>query len=179
MLRRFLRNASSSSDNNNNNNNNNTASLPSNNRQSSVSSEGGGESGGGSTFSLSPSSLLSGSLRSQQSSASTSWKAHEKLKDVVSNTMKVEELMSFDACIEAANALATSGKEDCSVLVSADGELLIVPQQQQQQQQQETPPSASKRRTPSTVSSKQKSPSTSPNASTYNNHSGKTLLPTN
>jgi hypothetical protein len=65
--------------------------------------------------------------------------------------MKVEELMSFDACIEAANALATSGNEDCSVLVSADGELLIVPHQQQQQQ--EETPAASQRRTPSSSSS--------------------------
>jgi len=56
---------------------------------------------------------------------------------------KVEELAAFDACVEACDALAasssyaqTSGKkdpetglQDCSVLVSPDGNLLIIPQE--------------------------------------------------
>jgi len=55
---------------------------------------------------------------------------------------KIDHLSSFDACIEACDALATSsssahgnsrdpstGLTDCSVLVSPEGELLLMPQQ--------------------------------------------------
>ena len=56
---------------------------------------------------------------------------------------KVEELAAFDACVEACDALAASssyahssgktdpetGLQDCSVLVSPDGNLLIIPQE--------------------------------------------------
>ncbi|KAG7344539.1 hypothetical protein IV203_022547 [Nitzschia inconspicua] len=96
--------------------------------------------------------------KTQQTSKSASWKAHEKLKEVLANTMKVEELINFDSCVEAADSLAataatgsaaqsvdpSTGLVDCSVLVSPEGELLVVPQlqhhhqQQQQQQQQES-----------------------------------------
>jgi hypothetical protein len=87
-----------------------------------------------------------------QRSKSTSWKAHEKLKDVLANTMKVEELMNFDNCVEAADSLAataatnekaaqridsSTGLVDCSVLVSPDGELLVVPQLQLAKKQQQ------------------------------------------
>jgi hypothetical protein len=58
---------------------------------------------------------------------------------------KVEELAAFDACVEACDALAASshysqsagkidpetGLQDCSVLVSPDGDLLIIPQDTQ------------------------------------------------
>lgn len=70
----------------------------------------------------------------------------------VSNT-KVEELAAFDACVEACDALAasstyaqSSGKKDpetglldCSVLVSPDGNLLIIPQDKHEQQQATSP----------------------------------------
>jgi hypothetical protein len=60
---------------------------------------------------------------------------------------KVDHLLKFDACVEAADALAAAagqrvtqvsrrdsntGLMDCSVLVSADGELLLVPQGEHQ-----------------------------------------------
>ena len=64
---------------------------------------------------------------------------------------KVHHLAKFDACIEACDALAASSSlvsngrrhepftsiPDCSVLVSPDGDLLLMPQQQLQQQQQQ------------------------------------------
>ncbi|KAL3909876.1 MAG: hypothetical protein SGILL_007913, partial [Bacillariaceae sp.] len=73
---------------------------------------------------------------------STSFKAHEKLKDVVANTMKVEELMNFDACVEAADSQASTSTGrmdpstalmDPSVLVSAEGEMLIIPHHQHEE----------------------------------------------
>jgi hypothetical protein len=59
------------------------------------------------------------------------------------NLRKVEELAAFDACVEACDALAThssyaqssvrrdavTGLLDCSVLVSPDGDLLLLPQE--------------------------------------------------
>ena len=59
-----------------------------------------------------------------------------------SYTVMVRELAAFDASVEASDALAASstssgrtdkstGLVDCSVLVSADGDLLIIPQEQQ------------------------------------------------
>jgi len=67
-----------------------------------------------------------------------------RLKEVVATTVvdNIDGLKGFDSCIEAADALASSsvpsgrgvddltGMVDCSVLVSPDGELLIVPQKQ-------------------------------------------------
>ncbi|KAL3916616.1 MAG: hypothetical protein SGILL_005097 [Bacillariaceae sp.] len=60
--------------------------------------------------------------------------------------MKVEELMAFDGCVEAADAQASSstgrmdpvmtGLIDPSVLVSAEGDLLIIPYQQHQQEKE-------------------------------------------
>jgi hypothetical protein len=80
-------------------------------------------------------------------------------KDLIA---KVEHLSKFDACIEAADALAaaaghrvgpfsridaTTGLHDCSVLVSPDGNLLLVPQGEHQTlyktQRPSTPPPAS------------------------------------
>jgi hypothetical protein len=62
-------------------------------------------------------------------------------QEIDSTVQKVEELAPFDTCVEACDALAASstssgrndpvtGLVDCSVLVSADGELLIIPQEQ-------------------------------------------------
>ena len=67
-----------------------------------------------------------------------------RLKDVVTKTLlnKVEGLKSFEACINASDSLVSTstssgrradnktGLVDCSVLVSPDGELLIIPQEQ-------------------------------------------------
>lgn len=61
--------------------------------------------------------------------------------NVAELTAKVQALAAFDACIEAADAMAASGDgkltesgiPNCSVLVSADGELLLVPQGQESQ----------------------------------------------
>ena len=44
----------------------------------------------------------------QRSTSTASDKAHEKLKDVLANTMKVEELMNFDAAVEAADSQAST-----------------------------------------------------------------------
>ncbi len=78
-------------------------------------------------------------------SASTERQNHaSRLKEVVAATMTddVEGLKPFESCIDASDTLASrstssgqgldsaSGLLDCSVLVSADGELLIIPQQQ-------------------------------------------------
>jgi hypothetical protein len=63
--------------------------------------------------------------------------------DVEIDNTKVDELAAFDACVEAYDALAASssyaqssgktdpetGLQDCSVLVSPDGNLLIIPQE--------------------------------------------------
>lgn len=75
-------------------------------------------------------------------SKAESWNADERLRELVANTTRVEELKCFDACIEASDAMASistssgrvddaTGLVDCSVLVSADGELLLIPQDQQ------------------------------------------------
>lgn len=67
-----------------------------------------------------------------------------RLKDVVTKTLlnKVEGLNCFEACINASDILVSTstssgrradnktGLVDCSVLVSPDGELLIIPQEQ-------------------------------------------------
>lgn len=64
-----------------------------------------------------------------------------KHQEIDSTVQKVEELAPFDTCVEACDALAASstssgrndpatGLVDCSVLVSADGELLIIPLEQ-------------------------------------------------
>ena len=79
-------------------------------------------------------------------------------ESITMNNTKVEELAAFDACVEACDALAasssyaqTSGKkdpetglQDCSVVVSPDGNLLIIPQEQVEEQKDskipDTPP---------------------------------------
>jgi hypothetical protein len=64
-----------------------------------------------------------------------------KHQEIDSTVKKVQELAMFDSCVEACDALAASstssgrndpatGLVDCSVLVSADGELLIIPLEQ-------------------------------------------------
>jgi hypothetical protein len=70
------------------------------------------------------------------------FQAEEKQKKSDSNAAHVEDLAPFDACIEACDQLASTstssgrydpstGLMDCSVLVSADGDLLIIPRKQQ------------------------------------------------
>ena len=70
--------------------------------------------------------------------------AFRERKDIDYN-LKVEELAAFDSCVEACDALAASssyaqssskldketGLQDCSVLVSPDGDLLLIPQDAQ------------------------------------------------
>lgn len=72
------------------------------------------------------------------------------LIDTTMLSQNVEHLSRFDACVEACDAQAASSTfahttnrrdpvtnlYDCSVLVSPDGDLLLLPQEQQQQQQQ-------------------------------------------
>ena len=85
-------------------------------------------------------------------SASTERQFHAiRLKEIVEMTMidDVEGLKPFDSCIEASDTLASTstssgrgldsltGMVDCSVLVSPDGELLIIPQQQNCKDEQE------------------------------------------
>mmetsp|Transcript_23631 Transcript_23631/g.26305 ORF Transcript_23631/g.26305 Transcript_23631/m.26305 type:complete len:530 (-) Transcript_23631:1327-2916(-) len=74
-----------------------------------------------------------------------------RLKEVVTKTLlnKVEGLKTFETCIDTSDVLASTstssgnpvdnatGLVDCSVLVSADGELLIIPQQQLGKEEQE------------------------------------------
>ncbi|VEU43393.1 unnamed protein product [Pseudo-nitzschia multistriata] len=87
------------------------------------------------------------SLPATPVSASTEREIHaQRLQKVIAKTMmdSGEGLKSFYSCIEASDALASTstssgrgiddstGLTDCSVLVSPDGELLIIPQQQQQ-----------------------------------------------
>ena len=73
-------------------------------------------------------------------------KANSSLSEE-NNSKQNEKLSSFDACIEACDELASTstssgrvdpktGLVDCSVLVSADGELLIIPQAQQLQKEE-------------------------------------------
>lgn len=83
-------------------------------------------------------------LPSTPISASTERQLHAaRLEEVVTKTLteEVEGLKAFDSCIEASDALAStstctgrgvdssSGLVNCSVLVSPEGELLIIPQQ--------------------------------------------------
>jgi hypothetical protein len=85
------------------------------------------------------------SVSSAPTSAAKTRQIHAaRLKDVVTKTLlnKVEGLKSFEACIDASDSLASTstssgrradsktGLVDCSVLVSPDGELLIIPQEQ-------------------------------------------------
>ena len=78
-------------------------------------------------------------------SASTEREYHAaRLTEIIALTMAddVEGLKPFDSCIEASDTLASTstpigrggdnstGLLDCSVLISADGDLLIIPQQQ-------------------------------------------------
>jgi hypothetical protein len=78
------------------------------------------------------------SSRAQQFSTFLVEKNRKKIEE---NTKKVQELASFDACLEACDALAASstssgrvdpatGLADCSVLISPDGDLLLIPQEQ-------------------------------------------------
>jgi len=74
-----------------------------------------------------------------------------RLKELVANILmdNIEGLNPFHSCIEASDALASTstssgrgvdnstGLIDCSVLVSPDGELLIIPQQQHSKEGQE------------------------------------------
>jgi hypothetical protein len=89
------------------------------------------------------SSSLSGSVSTpKKAPPPMAFEAGKKQKKVDANTLKVEELAPFDACIEACDELASTstssgrfdkatGLVDCSVLVSADGNLLIIPEEQQ------------------------------------------------
>jgi hypothetical protein len=81
-------------------------------------------------------------MRNWSTSRTENFNADERLRELVTNTMKVEGLKVFDACIETSDSLASistssgrvddaTGLVDCSVLVSADGELLLIPQEQQ------------------------------------------------
>lgn len=78
-------------------------------------------------------------------------------EQISSGNFKVEQLKAFDTCVEACDELAatsalggrmdsTTGLTDCSVLVSADGELLIIPQAQAQQQSKDANPTNSRYR---------------------------------
>ena len=72
----------------------------------------------------------------------TSSLAEKNQQIIAANTKKPFHLTSFDGCIEACDALAssaapsgrvdpTTGLPDCSVLISPDGDLLLIPQEQQ------------------------------------------------
>lgn len=74
-----------------------------------------------------------------QSSTSPSWS--EPITSAPPSPRIVNELKAFDVCIEASDEMASTammtgrvdevtGLNDCSVLVSADGDLLIIPQAQ-------------------------------------------------
>ena len=111
-----------------------------NSRPSAVSS-----SKGSTTLSTLPADRDNNRLPTTPISASAQRDYHaNRLKEVVATTVvdNVDGLKGFDSCIEAADAFASSsvpsgrgvddltGMVDCSVLVSPDGELLIIPQKQ-------------------------------------------------
>jgi hypothetical protein len=137
MFRRFLKNTSFNNDGGANINNTTATTTTSTvSRPSAVNTETETSSAFAAFIGLSPSSPAT-----KPGAPNTSWKAHERMKEVVANTLKVEELKPFDTCIEAAESLASTstssgrvdeatGLVDCSVLVSADGELLLIPQLQ-------------------------------------------------
>jgi hypothetical protein len=92
----------------------------------------------------SPTARTLNPLRMPPSNAfSSSAETKLKTKDVPPERMK--DLAPFDACVEACDALAASstssgrieampGLVDCSVLVSPDGDILLIPQEQQKLQ---------------------------------------------
>jgi hypothetical protein len=79
------------------------------------------------------------------------FQAKEMQKKSDANAAHVEDLAPFDACIEACDQLASTstssglydnstGLMDCSVLVSSDADLLIIPRKQQNRSDNEGTP---------------------------------------
>jgi hypothetical protein len=144
MLRRFLRSSASTIEDDNSNGATRASATTSEGEASTTTATNTARVSSTSSF-LESVTVAMNQQRASSSGPSTSWKAHEKLKDVLANTMKVEELMNFDGCVEAADAQASTstgrldpltGLVDPSVLVSTEGELLIIPHQHDEELEQ-------------------------------------------
>ena len=145
MLRKFFRKGSQAT----NGSGGDGSSIPRSNSAASAatSDDGSASTSGGSA--LSPTSrIISGrggatSPTSPPMSAfqQAQYQQEKQQQQLDAMTRKVEELAPFDACIEACDTLASTsqfsgrvdpntGLVDTSLLVSADGEILIIPQEQ-------------------------------------------------
>ena len=111
-----------------------------------VSTQSTGSNGTASLFSSIASNFSGGgstpnNSRGRSLGEATASFAERNQQKIAENTQKVYHLSTFDGCIEACDALASSatpsgrvdpntGLADCSVLISADGDLLLIPQEQ-------------------------------------------------